>query len=96
VAVLAGRGERRPDAPLNPPVVFSSTYHAGGPIGYGRDGNPTWTAFEVLLGALEGGSALVFSSGMAASAAILEGWPVGSTVVVPIGIKFRRHERVPG
>jgi cystathionine gamma-synthase len=83
VAVLAGRGERRPDAPLNPPVVFSSTYHAGGPMGYGRDGNPTWTAFEELLGALEGGSALVYSSGMAAAAAILEGWPVGSTVVVP-------------
>lgn len=83
VAVLAGRGERRPDAPLNPPVVFSSTYHAGGPIAYGRDGNPTWAAFEELLGALEGGSGLVFSSGMAASAAILEGWPVGSTIVVP-------------
>jgi cystathionine gamma-lyase len=38
---------------------------------YARYGNPTWTAFERALGELEGGEALVFSSGMAAAAAVL-------------------------
>ena len=44
---------------------------------YGRDGNPTWTAFEEALGALEGGDALVFASGMAAVAAVLTWSPHG-------------------
>ena len=56
VAITAGRPQRRPDAPLNEAVTFASTFHAGGPVAYGRDGNPTWTAFEDALGALEGGA----------------------------------------
>jgi cystathionine gamma-synthase len=35
-AITAGRPEAAPDASLNPPLIFSSTYHAGGPVGYGR------------------------------------------------------------
>jgi cystathionine gamma-synthase len=46
LAITAGRPDPAPDAPLNPPTVFASTYHAGGPIAYGRDGNPTWAALE--------------------------------------------------
>ena len=53
-------------------MVLSSTYHQGGELTYGRDGNPTWEALEEVLGGLEGGSALVFASGMAAIAAVLE------------------------
>ena len=83
IAVTAGRGRPVPDEPLTPPVVFASTYHAGGPVAYGRDGNPTWTAFEDALGPLEGGTALAFSSGMAATAAVLEGLPVGACIVAP-------------
>src|SRR5687767_1448095 len=64
LAVTAGRPAREPGAPLNPPVVLSSTYAAGAEIGYGRGGNPTWTAFEEALGALEDGTALAFASGM--------------------------------
>ena len=65
------------DAPLNPPVVFASTYVGAhdvqaGRLGYGRYGNPTWQALEEVLGALEGGRALTFSSGMAAAHAVLE------------------------
>ena len=30
IAVKAGRPERHPDAPLNPPIVMASTYVAGG------------------------------------------------------------------
>lgn len=42
-----------------------------GPEGYGRTHNPTWSALEGALGALEGGEALVFASGMAAIDAVL-------------------------
>ena len=47
---------------------MASTYVAGGDLEYGRYGNPTWTAFEDALGALEGGRCLAFSSGLAAVA----------------------------
>jgi cystathionine gamma-synthase len=83
LAIVAGRPPPAPDGPVNPPIVLSSTYHAGGPVGYGRDGNPTWTAFEEALGALEGGLALGFASGMAATAAVLELLPAAARVVVP-------------
>jgi cystathionine gamma-synthase len=82
-AIAAGRPERAPDGPLNPPTVFASTFHAGGPVAYGRDGNPTWTALEDVLGELEGGAALAFASGMAAVAALVDLVPVGGIVVVP-------------
>jgi cystathionine gamma-synthase len=62
-------------------VVLSSTFHAGGPVGYARTSNPTWEALEEAIGALEGGSALAFASGMAAVAAVLEQVPVGGVVV---------------
>lgn len=87
VAVTAGRPPKAPGAGLNPAVHFASTY-VGGPdidatIGYGRDGNPTWTALETAVGALEGGPALAFGSGMAAIQAVLELVEPGSTVVLP-------------
>ncbi len=84
IAIIAGRPKRQPDAPLNEAVSFASTFHAGGPVAYGRDGNPTWTAFEDALGALEGGTALAFASGMAASMAVLDEVPIGGVVVAPV------------
>jgi cystathionine gamma-synthase len=81
VAVTAGRPAAAPDAPLSPPVVLSSTFHAGGPVGYARTSNPTWEALEEAIGALEGGSALAFASGMAAVGTLLELVPVGGVVV---------------
>lgn len=84
IAVTAGRPAPAPDAPLNPPIVISSTYHAGGPIGYSRFGNPTWEAFEQVLGRLEDGAALLFSSGMAAVSAVLDLVPAGGIVVAPV------------
>ena len=62
-------------------MVLSSTFHAGGPVGYARTSNPTWEALEDAIGALEGGSALAFASGMAAVGAVLELVPVGGVVV---------------
>jgi cystathionine gamma-synthase len=83
-AVVAGRGARAPGEPLSVPVALASTYRAGGDgPHYGRDGNPTWTALEDAIGALEGGSALAFSSGMAAAAAVFDGLPAGAVVIAP-------------
>ena len=45
--------------------------------------NPTWTAFETALGALEGGDALVYASGMAAIGAALALLPHGGRLVAP-------------
>ncbi len=67
---------------MNPPVVLSSTFHQGGPLMYGRDGNPTWESLEEVLGGLEGGSALAFASGMAAISAVMGLLPVPGRVVV--------------
>jgi cystathionine gamma-synthase len=83
LAVSAGRPPRQPDGPLNPPLVLASTYHAGGEVGYGRYGNPTWEMLETAVGALEGGVATSFASGIAAVAAVLDLVPVGGVVVAP-------------
>src|SRR3954471_24638795 len=89
LAVTAGRPPAEPNAPLNAPLVLTSTYVASpgevrpGDLGYGRWTNPTWEAFEAALGALEGGQARVFSAGMAAIAAVADLVPDGGRVVVP-------------
>jgi cystathionine gamma-synthase len=80
-AITAGRPDPAPDASLNPPLVFSSTYHAGGPVGYGRYGNESWSALETAIGELEGGATLSFSSGMAAISAVFSILPIGAPVV---------------
>ncbi|MBA2768202.1 MAG: PLP-dependent transferase [Sporichthyaceae bacterium] len=81
IAVSAGRPPRRPDGPMNPPIVLASTYHAGGDVGYGRYGNPTWEMLETAVGALEGGVATSFASGLAAVAAVVDLVPNGGIVV---------------
>jgi cystathionine gamma-synthase len=90
VAVTAGRPAREPDAPVNPPIVLSSTFHGTGtPVPgervYGRFSNPTWDPFEEALSELEGAElpALVFASGLAAVAAALSLVPVGGVLVMP-------------
>ena len=90
VVVAAGRPPREPDAPVNPPIVLSSTFHgtgtpAPGERVYGRFSNPTWDPFETALSELEGADlpALVFSSGLAAVAAALSLVPAGGILVMP-------------
>ena len=73
--------------PLNVPLVLASTFRAG-PGGHAReyardDGTATWEALEAVVGELEGGQAVAFSSGMAAAAAVLDLLPVGARVVAP-------------
>ncbi len=69
VAVSAGRPDG-PGAPLNTPIVLASNFREGGE--YGRThGTDTWAALETAIGALEGGRAISYSTGMAAAAAVL-------------------------
>ena len=81
LAVSAGRPLPAPDGPVNPPIVASTTYHAGGPYGYGREWNETTTYLEDLVGQLEGGLATAYSSGMAAVNAALDLIPAGGVIV---------------
>ncbi|MEO9324963.1 aminotransferase class I/II-fold pyridoxal phosphate-dependent enzyme [Nocardioides sp. C4-1] len=83
VAVTAGRPPHEPDRPLNVPITMASTYVATGDLEYGRYANPTWTAFEDALGALEGGRCLAFSTGMAAVTVMLDLVGHGAKVVMP-------------
>jgi cystathionine gamma-synthase len=90
LAVAAGRPARDHDSPVNPSVVFSSTFVGLGAVGegargYARYSNPTWEPFEEAVARLEGTDvpALLFSSGMGAVAAALSLVPVGGVLVAP-------------
>ena len=79
--VAVGRPVKKPDGGLNPPIALNSTFHTGGPIGYARSGNETWSALEDAISSLEGGKTLIFSSGMAAIGAILSILPSNAIIV---------------
>ncbi len=81
--VAAGRPEE-PGSPLNVPPMPASSYLAGGDRHYSReDGTPVTTALEDIVGGLEGGQSLAFSSGMAAAAAVFDTLRTGARVVLP-------------
>lgn len=84
VAVAAGR-PTAPGAPLSAPIVLAAPFRRdAGEHRYGReDVSETLRSFETALGALEGGTALGFASGMAAVAAVVEGRPAGAVAVAP-------------
>jgi cystathionine gamma-synthase len=96
LVVALGRPQG-PGTPLNAPITPNSTFRFGGELGYGRDGNPGWSALEEALGALEGGDAVTFASGMAAVAAVLETLPAGALVacsrVAYHGVRVLMSER---
>ncbi len=80
--VAAGR-TRQPGDPLNPPITAASNFIRGGDFYYSRShGTPTIEALEHVVGGMEGGRAIAFSSGMAAVAAVFNGLTVGSSVVI--------------
>jgi len=71
----AGLPAPQSGASFMPGPVFASVFHTPGdpaesPFTYGRNHNPTWTAFENALSELEGGPTVTFASGMAAIAAV--------------------------
>ena len=88
--VSGGRPAHEHDAPVNPPIILSSTYRGAGTVDtvsdkvYARFANPTWEAMEEVVAGLEGGThGLLFPSGMAAIASILDLVPVGSVILIP-------------
>lgn len=83
VAVAAGRTHTDGDS-INVPITLTSSYRSGAGPEYSRgDGTPTWRALEDAVGALEGGVAVSFASGMAAVSAVLDPLPDGARVVIP-------------
>jgi cystathionine gamma-synthase len=80
--ICAGR-DRRPGAPLNVPPYPASNFILGERRVYSRnEGTPGWEALEEIVGGLEGGSAISFSSGMAAVAAVFDQLRTGAVVAV--------------
>lgn len=96
IAVHAGRPAPEPGAPLNTPIIAASSFHAGGAHEYARETAPTTRALEDAIGALEHGTAVVFSSGMAAANAVLDLLRPGAVVVAPsaayTGVRRRLRE----
>lgn len=87
--VHAGLPAPAQGTPFLPGPTLAAPYHLIGPsdaspYGYGRDANPTWSAYEAALGELERGEAVLFGSGLAAVAAVLLPMVApGDVVVVP-------------
>lgn len=72
LALHADEGlEPAPD--IAPPIHVTTTFEAGGPDApvYARNDQPTRRRLEAVLGALEGGHAVVYASGQAATHAAL-------------------------
>lgn len=81
--VSAGRPEAA-GSPLNEPLLPASNFTLGGERIYTRDsGAPGWESLETIMGGLEGGQATVFSSGMAAVAAVFDQLPSAARIVLP-------------
>ncbi|OAI40607.1 cystathionine gamma-synthase [Actinobacteria bacterium SCGC AG-212-D09] len=81
--VVGGRPEPVPGSPLNTPIIPASTFVLGGERIYSRnEATEGWEAFEAMLGGLEHGEAVAFSSGMAACAAVLGQLPTGAHLVL--------------
>ena len=89
--VSGGRPAHEHDAPVNPPIVLSSTYRGVDAVNieqdrvYARFSNPTWEGMEEVVAKLENATqpGLLFPSGMAAVAAVIDLVPVGSIVLIP-------------
>src|SRR4051812_5439038 len=83
LVISLGRPAAVADGPLNVPISPASALQAGGALGYARDGHAPWQALEEVLGALEGGRALTFASGMAAACAAMRLFGADPVVVAP-------------
>ncbi|HEY2639801.1 MAG TPA: PLP-dependent transferase [Streptosporangiaceae bacterium] len=71
--VHAGSVRRRGEPVTPPPVLASIMASWDEPLAgdYGRGGNPSWTALEQALGAMEDAEGVLFASGQAASMALM-------------------------
>jgi cystathionine gamma-synthase len=90
IAVHSGGEPDETTGAIAPPIHLSSTYELSADsrlihgYRYVREASPTQSRLETALAAIEGGAAsLVFASGMAAGAAILQTLEPGSHVLIP-------------
>jgi cystathionine gamma-synthase len=83
LAVTAGRPPIVPDGPLNVAISPASALHPGGDFGYTRSGHAPWNALERAIGALEGGDAVAYASGMAAASAAMSLFGAHPVIVAP-------------
>lgn len=82
--LVAGGRPEEPGAPLNTPLIPASNFLLGGERVYSRDGGIAgWEALETLVGELEGGGAIAFSSGMAAVAAVFDQLGAEAKILLP-------------
>jgi len=85
----AGYQDSHHAGPSLPGPQFSSTFTTPGDparhaLTYGRFHNPTWAGWEAALGVLEGGHAVAYASGMAATMAVFGvTLTPGSVLVLP-------------
>ena len=102
-ALHVGQEPEATTGAIIPPIFATSTYVQQSPgvhkgFDYARSHNPTRYAYERCVAALEGGTAgFGFSSGMAASATVLELLPAGSHIIAGddlYGGTYRLFERV--
>ena len=89
-AIHAGMHIDEETGAVAPPIHLSTTFErneageASRSYSYVRDGNPTQTHLEEALAAIDGAdAALVFGSGMAAGAALLQALPRGTHLLLP-------------
>jgi cystathionine gamma-synthase len=89
-AIHAGMHVDEETGAVAPPIHLSTTFERsdeGEPsrgFSYVRDGNPTQARLEEALAAIDGAeAALVFGSGMAAGAALLQALPRGAHILLP-------------
>src|SRR6185312_10630410 len=105
LAVHAGRVPD-PSGAVSPPIHLATTFErdpSGVPLGghtYVRESNPGQSLLEDALAPLDGGeAALVFASGMAAGAALIQALPPGSHVILPgdayYGFRVAAREMFP-
>lgn len=90
VSVHAGNAPDAATGAVAPPIHLTTTFRHGAAgervagYEYQREGNPTNDRLREAIAALEGGEdALVFASGMAAQAGLLECLPAGARVLIP-------------
>ena len=87
-AIHAGQDPEPGTGAVVPPISLATTFAqpaVGEPLGYeyARSGNPTRTALEACLAALEGATAgIAFASGLSAEDAVLRTLPDGSAVLL--------------
>jgi len=83
--LIAGGRNREPGRPLNVAPQLASNFYLPADRDYSRaKGTETSDAFEQLMGGLEGGHALSFSSGMAAAHVVLNRLSAGATLAIPV------------